>query len=177
MDRFCIVRRAEELKAVGAIVLQTAFSLEIVTEALAKIGKRKRYFDAITTWLTFLGQCLASDHSCRNALALARAAGVVSQEASVHTGGYCQARDRLPESTLHHLATGLGARLSEAESATARWHGRRVVAVDGSSVSMPDTPDNQAVYPQPTAQAAGQLWEGPIKPRRGERRGRRLLWV
>ena len=93
MTTFCIVQRAEELKAVGAGVLEAAFSLEVVTKSLAGIGKRRRFFDARTTWLTFLGQCLASDHSCRNALALARAAGLVSKRASVHTGAYCQARD------------------------------------------------------------------------------------
>ena len=155
MDKFNIVQRAEELKAVGATVLAAAFSLEVVTRVLSGIDKRKRYFDARTTWLTFLGQCLASDHSCRNALALARAAGLVSKEASVHTGAYCQARDRLPEDVLHELAAGLGAALSASESASSRWHERRVVVPDGSSVSMPDTPENQAVYPQPGAQAEG----------------------
>jgi hypothetical protein len=35
------------------------------------------------------------------------------------------------------------------------WHGRRVLIVDGSSVSMPDTPANQAAYPQPGRQKPG----------------------
>ena len=155
MNKYCIVRRAEELKAVGAKVLEAALSLELVTCVLAGVGRRKRYFDAVTTWLVFLGQCLDSDHSCRNALAQARAAGIVSKEASVHTGAYCKARDRLPEKELHQLATGLGCQLSEAERLWDRWHGRRVVVPDGSSVSMPDTAKNQAAYPQPAAQAAG----------------------
>ena len=28
-----------------------------------------------------------------------------------------------------------------------RWHGHRVVTVDGSTCTMPDTPENQAEYP------------------------------
>src|SRR4029450_6384791 len=32
------------------------------------------------------------------------------------------------------------------------WKGRRVYVYDGSSVTMPDTPANQAAYPQPVAQ-------------------------
>lgn len=73
----------------------------------------------------------------------------------MHTGAYCQARERLPEDALHIVATGLGAELMNAERAEDRWHGRRVIVADGSSVSMPDTPANQALYPQPGNQAAG----------------------
>src|SRR5213078_2469168 len=36
-----------------------------------------------------------------------------------------------------------------------RWNGRRVFIADGSHVSMPDTPENQASYPQPEAQQPG----------------------
>ena len=155
MAKNVIVRRASELKAVGATVLQAAFSIGLVRQVLGGLGKRKRLFDAVTTWLIFLGQTLAADHSCRNALAQARAAKLVSAKASVRTGAYCQARNRLPEKPLHGLATGLGAKLSEAERKIERWHGRRVVVPDGSTVTLPDTPENQAAYPQYLEQAPG----------------------
>lgn len=35
------------------------------------------------------------------------------------------------------------------------WHGHRTWLVDGSGVSMPDTPELQRVFGQPTHQAAG----------------------
>jgi hypothetical protein len=35
------------------------------------------------------------------------------------------------------------------------WHGRRVLAADGSAFSMPDTPRNQARFPQPCRQKEG----------------------
>ena len=35
------------------------------------------------------------------------------------------------------------------------WKGRRVLAYDGSTVSMPDTAENQQVYPQPPQQQPG----------------------
>jgi hypothetical protein len=35
------------------------------------------------------------------------------------------------------------------------WRGRHVKLVDGSTVSMPDTPENQEAYPQPRSQKAG----------------------
>lgn len=40
-------------------------------------------------------------------------------------------------------------------SAENLWSGRRVRIVDGSSFSMPDTPENQEAYPQPSAQSPG----------------------
>jgi hypothetical protein len=150
-----IVRHSYELKAVGAEVFRTACSIEWIRQVLGDVEQRRRIYDATTTWLIFLGQVLSPDRSCRNALAQARSAGLLSAKASVHTGAYCQARERLPEDVLHTVATGLGAELTNAERAKDQWHGRRVIVADGSSVSMPDTPENQAQYPQPSGQAAG----------------------
>ena len=36
-----------------------------------------------------------------------------------------------------------------------KWNGRSVFIADGSHVSMPDTPENQAAYPQPVVQQPG----------------------
>jgi hypothetical protein len=36
-----------------------------------------------------------------------------------------------------------------------KWTGRSVFIIDGSTVSMPDTPLNQAMYPQPPKQKPG----------------------
>ena len=75
MNMSFIVRRGVELKAAGATVLQAALSIELVTQVLGALKKRKRVYDPVTTWLTFLRQTLATDHSCRNAVSQARAAG------------------------------------------------------------------------------------------------------
>jgi len=155
MDMSFIVRQSCELKAVGAEIFRAACSIEWIREILGGLKQRRRFYDATTTWLMFLGQTLSPDRSCRNAVAQARASGLLSARASVHTGAYCQARERLPEEALHSIAAKLGAELMNAERAEDRWHGRRVMAVDGSSVSLPDTAANQAKYPQPSAQAAG----------------------
>jgi hypothetical protein len=155
MDLSFIVRRALELKTAGVEILHAACSIELVFQMLGGLERRRRIYDAVTTWLIYLGQVLSPDHSCRNAVAQARAAALLSTKASVHTGAYCQARDRLPEDRLHALAAGIGAQLSESERSEERWHDRRVVVADGSSVSMPDTPANQAAYPQPSEQAEG----------------------
>lgn len=155
MDMFFIVRKEQELKTSCAEILQKAFSYEKVLSVLKRPGKRKRIYDPITTWAIWLGQTLSPDHSCRNALAGARSAGLLPKKVSVHTGGYCKARNRLSENGIHHLGVKLGLDLMKAETPENRWHGRRVIIPDGSSVSLPDTTANQLVYPQPNTQAAG----------------------
>jgi hypothetical protein len=48
-----------------------------------------------------------------------------------------------------------GRLLSERALSGWRWRDRRVKLLDGTGVSMPDTPGNQAAFPQPACQAAG----------------------
>src|SRR4030095_2044966 len=74
---------------------------------------------------------------------------------SPQTGAYCQARQRLPESFFSDVARHTGRALEEKAEARWLWEGRRVYVYDGSSVTMPDTPANQAAYPQPVAQKPG----------------------
>lgn len=45
--------------------------------------------------------------------------------------------------------------MSTAASTRWGWRGRPVRLVDGTTVPMPDTPANQAAYPQPSSQAPG----------------------
>ncbi len=35
------------------------------------------------------------------------------------------------------------------------WRGQKIKLIDGSTISMPDTPENQAAYPQPESQKKG----------------------
>jgi hypothetical protein len=48
-----------------------------------------------------------------------------------------------------------GRQVEEESPADWRWHGRRVLDVDGSTFTMPDTPANQAEYPQVPGQRRG----------------------
>lgn len=99
-------------------------------------------------WL-FLAQILSADHSCRTILrrflaGLARE----GKSASARTAAYCKARQRLRPNDLEAVHAFL-VRTIRARYASARlWRGRRVKVVDGSGLSMPDTPQNQALYPQ-----------------------------
>jgi len=48
-----------------------------------------------------------------------------------------------------------GKQVEDESPKTWLWHGRKVRVVDGSTVTMPDTPENQAAYPQPKSQKPG----------------------
>jgi hypothetical protein len=105
----------------------------------------------------FLGQVLSADHSCRAAVArlIAHRLARGQTPCSARAGAYCQARKRLPESFFSDLARGTGQALDAGADKRWLWKGRRVYVYDGSSVTMPDTPANQAAYPQPVAQKPG----------------------
>lgn len=105
----------------------------------------------------FVGQVLDPDGSCNRALARIQAhrARLGLPPLSANTGGYCKARQRLPEELLSGLCLGAGETLAGRPDRSDLWFGRRVNLVDGSSASMPDTPANQAAWPQPAGQTPG----------------------
>ena len=74
---------------------------------------------------------------------------------SNNSGGYCKARFKLPEKVIRRLALRVAAGCEEQVPKQWLWKGRRVKLGDGTTVSMPDTEENQEVYPQQAAQAEG----------------------
>lgn len=118
---------------------------------------RDRIFTPLVTLWTFLGQVLSADSSCREAVArvlsfLSRTKGL---DASHDPSAYSVARQRLPEELLPRLTRRVAGKLEDKVGPDELWHGHRVKLLDGSSVNMPDTPQNQAAYPQHTTQSPG----------------------
>jgi putative transposase len=112
--------------------------------------RQRLYTPAVTLW-TFLHQALDPDHSCQQAVdrLLAYRAACGLPDCSDDTGAYCRARARLPEELPHELVRQTGrAEVGKADEQWL-WKGRRVKVVDGTGLSMPDTPENQRGYPQP----------------------------
>ena len=118
---------------------------------------RDRVFTPTVTLAAFLGQVLSDDHTCQAAVdrLIAWRAARGLPPCSPDTGGYCKARQRLPEALLPRLVRDTADRVGGGAPDAWLFHGRRVVLADGSSVSMPDTPANQRAYPQPRQQRAG----------------------
>jgi hypothetical protein len=131
-------------------------AIEQVIEEL-KIKYRRRLFDPIVTLWAFLSQVLDVDKSCHNATSrvISYLVGESQEIPSTDTSAYCQARSRLPEKLLEKLFDKAAQSLSEKVKIEHLWCGRNVKVIDGSSVSMPDTVENQKAYPQPSSQKPG----------------------
>ncbi|MEJ7590681.1 MAG: IS4 family transposase [Planctomycetaceae bacterium] len=127
-------------------------SIENITQALEKIDVcwKDRIFSPLVTLWVFLGQVLSADHSCRAAVArlIAHRISQGDNPCCPETGAYCQARKRLPEEFFSTVACQVGRDLDAKADPGWLWKGRRVYMFDGSTVSMPDTLENQRVYPQ-----------------------------
>ena len=114
------------------------------------------YTPLLTTW-AFLWQMLSPDRSCRAAVKRIAAwfTSLGKQLVNDEDDPYIKARQRLPETVPGRLMKHIGQRCHEGAEEAWRWCGRIVKVVDGTTVSMPDTPANQAEYPQSRSQAPG----------------------
>ncbi len=118
---------------------------------------RERLYPPTETLSMFMKQVLSADGSCQKAVddwAARRVADGLSVR-SIRTGAYCRARQRLPIEMISELTRETGRLLSDRAQARWQWRGRTVKLVDGTGISMPDTEQNQACYPQPNSQAEG----------------------
>jgi hypothetical protein len=143
----------------GELPFTNVLSEEVLSQSLTTIGSSwldRIYTPLVTLWV-FLGQVLSADHSCRAAVArlIAHLLSRGESPCSAETGAYCQARKRLPEEFFSSVARQTGRALEDGVDPQWRWKQRRVYAYDGSSVSMPDTAENQRDYPQPDTQKPG----------------------
>jgi len=118
---------------------------------------RERLFPPTETLAMFIAQALSADRSCQHAVNQAAVQRLVTglPSCSTHTGGYCRARQRLPLEMVSGLTQYLGQHIDQQLPEEWHWHGRRVRLVDGTTVTMPDTPENQAAYPQQRGQKEG----------------------
>ncbi|MDK1039789.1 MAG: IS4 family transposase, partial [Actinomycetota bacterium] len=113
---------------------------------------------AVTLW-AFLSQVLFKDEHRSCVAAVVRVAVLlVALErgpCSSNTGAYCRARGKLSEKVIRQITINVGEGCEDKLDKRWLWHGRHVHLVDGTTVSMPDTPENQEAYPQNTQQQEG----------------------
>ena len=118
---------------------------------------RDRVFGPVTTIWGFLSQVLSEDHSCRDTVSriIAHRAASGLKVCSPNTASYCNARARIPTAVLGRLAKQTAQQLHAGLPDGWKWNRRGVFVADGSHVWMPDTSENQAVYPQLVVQQPG----------------------
>lgn len=117
---------------------------------------RNRVYNKANTFWAFFSQVLDADGGCKEVVLkfqafLAKSSG---KRLCASTSGYCQARKKMDEILLNNVFKHLSSQLSGAAS-NSRLQSRRVIVVDGSGLSMPDTEVNQKVWPQQKSQKAG----------------------
>jgi hypothetical protein len=127
----------------------TAISAETIEKICRCLGHgwRNRILDPTTTVHVFLLQILHGNTACS---ALSRLA-----EVSFSATAYCNARTRLPLALFHRLLLTICRSLYPEMNKTARWFGHRTWHIDGSSYSMPDTPELKAHFGYASGQTPG----------------------
>src|SRR6516162_7942820 len=142
----------QELRQQRGLPFAEYLPAQLIQQTARTVGCffRERIFTPAVTLWTFLSQVLDADHSCRQAVArlLAYRTACGLRPCSPDTSAYCKARGRLPEALLRELARQTGSALHQQAPAAWLWKGRPVKIVDGTGLSMPDTPANQKAYPK-----------------------------
>lgn len=108
---------------------------------------RTRLLDPVTTVHLFILQILHGNTACSHLPRL------VGQRFTA--SAFCQARTRLPLGVWQQLLRRTAAVCEQTTHDEGRWRGHRTFLVDGSGVSMPDTPELQEYFGQPSGQRPG----------------------
>jgi len=126
-----------------------ALEASLITRLCIELGHqwRVRELDPVTTVRGFLLQVLHHNTACSHVPHLLGK--------SFSSEAYGQARARLPLELFQRLLGEVCRRVQDSLEASARWRGHRLWLADGSSCSMPDTPELQNAFGQPGQQAPG----------------------
>lgn len=129
--------------------------LDIIEEQLP--NHRERLYPPTTTLSLFMAQAMNSDASCQNTVDHHVVERVFNglPACSTITGAYCKARQRLPTEMVAELVKQTGHLVAKQLPKQWKWQGRPVKLVDGTTITMPDTVENQTLYPQQSGQKAG----------------------
>lgn len=139
-------------------LLDTARLEQFVQEAEDNLSgpPRNRLWTQTSTLQCFIRQALVTG-SCADAVKWMQAGQLKAGEVlcSSSTSAYCQARERMSEELPWSLMRYAGGQLEEASRQYWSWRGRAVKLIDGSTLTMSDTPANQSAYPQEWNQKEG----------------------
>ena len=135
----------------GRLPFTDVLTSESVSQAMEQIKApwKDRIFTPLVTLWVFLGQVLSTDHSCRAAVARLIAHRVSQGAAAMQLGdgGLLSGEETPATRILRRRGPSGGANSRRPRGARWLWKGRRVHLFDGSSVAMPDTPENRKDYP------------------------------
>lgn len=121
-------------------------------------GEHDLWNTGLTLW-SFIGQILqdGKQRSCNAAVTHAARYMLEQglQPPGADSGDYCRARHKLKAEALREVARDIAEKMAPLNPDHWLWHRRHVKLVDGFTFTLPDTPDNQAVFPQLNSQKPG----------------------
>jgi len=141
-----------------ASVLDGEAIARVFREEEALFGQEDIFSTQIVLW-AFLAQTLRDGKGVACAAAVADIAAYLLQTGqrppSGNTGDYCRARAKLKRTALQRLVRESAGQLEGQVDRSWLWKGRHAKLVDGFTFTMPDTPENQAAFPQIAEQRPG----------------------
>lgn len=146
-----------QIKSAQGLPFQDILSSESIVNNIKGMCYRERiYTPDIILWV-FLSQVLSDDKSCQAAVmrVVAHFISQHKQPPSSNTAAYTKARSRFPEKILSNLTRESAKQMEEQVQPNWLWKNRHIKLVDGSTLSMADTPENQAAFPQSKIQKPG----------------------
>lgn len=146
-----------QLKNSDSLPFSEVLSAECIANTFQDIDYRERIFTPDIIIWGFLSQVLSHDKSCQATIARIIAFFVTQgkKPPSANTAAYSKARSRLPEEIISNLAKENAKQLQEQISPAWCWRKRHIKLVDGTTLFMPDTEENQMAYPQSKSQKPG----------------------
>jgi hypothetical protein len=129
----------------------------MLEQALMNVEYRDGVYTPDVTVACLLSQALDEDQSLQASVLRLIASKTANDEEvpSANTSAYSQARSRLPLEILESLSEQVAEKTTKEVLTEQQWRGRTPKLVDGSTLSMPDTPANQEKFPQPKSQKKG----------------------
>lgn len=141
-----------------ASVLDAELIRRVFREEEALFGQEDIFSTQIVLW-AFLAQTLRDGKGIACASAVADIATYRVQTGgrppSGNTGDYCRARAKLKLRPLQRLVRESAGQLEQAVAPAWLWKDRHAKLVDGFTFTLPDTPENQATFPQIAEQQPG----------------------
>jgi hypothetical protein len=154
-DAGCQLRQATLAQL--EVRLGNCLPVSLLAKPTAGSNSRERVYSLPRIFWGWLWQMLNHNASCREVVRQVQALHSLHGGPAVDedTGGYCQARTRLPQSLLETALAASAHTAAQRAPALALLRGRSRKVVDGSSLRLADTPANQKKFPQPANQKRG----------------------
>lgn len=150
-------RRALADSSIATYAMQFSHILPAEFLQGLSVSKRIRQYCNVTVFWAWLAQILEANASLSKGVSLIQAwckdAGLPAP--GMDTGAYSRGRGRLPMEFLEAVNQQVNDRLNARIRPEDTYRGHVVKSIDGSSMALDDTDENQAEYPQPSGQKAG----------------------